>query len=210
MMVAVSVARLMPGWDGGKLPRRHPHRRTRMHFGRSFGMPMRMRPAPWMRQVPSAAQLTALGRRHLLPSLVVVEQMLALIGRKLLEAAESLKNFLALFGRQRSEAAVRLLQLQLAFGRQMPILAHRLQHLMAFVGGQAAELLEIALCGFAFDGIHLLPSAEILQHPLALIRIEVVPHLAVSLDVSLLGRIGRLTRNHLGKDRLNQGNGQYG
>src|SRR5215469_10075374 len=136
--------------------------------------------SPPMRLMPLLAQRTALGRRHLLPALIILQQVLALRRRQLLKTLVALQDLIALFRRQAPEAAVGLLQLHAPLRRQLPVFVHRLEYLMAFIRRQAAEFFEVALRGLALFGTHLLPSPVVLQHPLTLVGTEIVPHVAIT------------------------------
>lgn len=158
-----------------------------------------------MELMPLAAEFAALLRRHLLPSMVIVQHALALFGRQLLKAMEALQNLFAPLRRQGPEARVRLLKLRPALGRQLPPLMHRLQNLLTLLGRQMPELFVVALRGAAFRGRHLLPLAEVLQHPLALSRTEGFPGIVIALDIRALSRgCGFARRHRLGGSAMHQ------
>ena len=105
----------------------------------------------------------------MLPAPIIAQHALALFGRQLLEALITLDDLIAPLGRERAEAAVGLTQfLPLRFGKTSPA-PQRLERLPAFLGREAAKLLEVALGEAALLGGQLLPAAIVFKYPCALL-----------------------------------------
>src|SRR5579885_1107739 len=103
----------------------------------------------------ATAELLALLRRHLAPSMPVLEQMTALLGRQPLEAPVALDHALPLAGRQAPETLPRLAQPLALLGPQRSPSTKALQHLLLFLGRQALELLIVLLRRVTFLRRHL-------------------------------------------------------
>ena len=81
---------------------------------------------------PMLARLALLMRRHLLPSMVILQQMSALLGRKPLEMLELLKDLRATLGRQCLESSVSFAQLLPLVFRHPPPFPQSVENLSAF------------------------------------------------------------------------------
>src|SRR6266540_532854 len=138
--------------------------------------------------LPPLARGPALLRRHALPALPVLHQLLPLLRRHRFELAHAIEDPLAPLRRQLLEPVIGVLQLLPSRLRQLVPALEIVQDAVALLGRHALEAPQVLARRVPLLGRHRFPVPVVLEHLLALRRSEPLPAVEVALDHGALVR----------------------